>query len=143
MTRYGLQKAMSGYQATNRGGDTFMVFKQVCASYLSVVYIFVIIVVQPSTLCAGSEKALSTSVQAQTGNSKSPCLNTVCRWWFTSLGDVQAIALADLRDQLDLHGISQAQQCLQEKLAGNGSAPVKRLAKADTSFREVLSILQA
>lgn len=44
--------------------------------------------------------------------------------------------MADLRDQLDLHGIGQAQQYLQEKLNGNGSAPVKRLIATDTSFRE-------
>lgn len=44
--------------------------------------------------------------------------------------------LADLRDQLDLHGISQAQQYLQEKLSGNGSAPVKRLISTDPSFKE-------
>lgn len=51
--------------------------------------------------------------------------------------DLQAIVLADLRDQLDLHGISQAQQALQERLNGNGSAPAKRLVSTDTSFREV------
>ena len=28
VTRYGLQRAMSGYQATNRSGDIFNVFKQ-------------------------------------------------------------------------------------------------------------------
>ena len=45
--------------------------------------------------------------------------------------------LADLRDQQDLHGISQAEQYLQERLSGSGSAPVKRLISTDTSFREV------
>ena len=30
VTRYGLQRAMSGLQATNRGGDIFMIFKQAC-----------------------------------------------------------------------------------------------------------------
>ena len=49
---------------------------------------------------------------------------------------MQGMVLADLRDQLDLHGIGQAQQYLQEKLNGNGSAPVKRLIATDTSFRE-------
>ncbi len=28
VTRYGLQRAMSGYQATNRSGDVLMIFKQ-------------------------------------------------------------------------------------------------------------------
>ena len=49
---------------------------------------------------------------------------------------MQGMVLADLRDQLDLHGIGQAQQYLQEKLNGHGSAPVKRLLATDTSFRE-------
>ena len=49
---------------------------------------------------------------------------------------MQGMVLADLRDQLDLHGIGQAQQYLQEGLNGNGSAPVKRLIATDTSFRE-------
>ena len=44
--------------------------------------------------------------------------------------------LADLRDQLDLHGIIQAQQYLQEKLSGNGTAPAKRLISTDPSFKE-------
>ena len=44
--------------------------------------------------------------------------------------------LADLRDQLDLHGIPQAQQHLQERLRGGGSAPVKRLISTDANFKE-------
>ena len=34
VTRYGLQRAMSGLQATNRSGDIFMIFKQACALFV-------------------------------------------------------------------------------------------------------------
>lgn len=60
------------------------------------------------------------------------------RWSLISAIDewVQAMLAADLRDQLDLHGIAQAQQYLQEKLNGSGSALVKRLMSTDPSFKE-------
>ena len=54
---------------------------------------------------------------------------------------MQAMLLADLRDQLDLHGIPQAQQYLQERLSGGGRAPVKRLISTDANFKEARTTL--
>ena len=57
---------------------------------------------------------------------------------------VQAMLLADLRDQLDLHGMPQAQQYLQERLSGGGRAPVKRLVSTDANFKEArMTVLPA
>ena len=47
------------------------------------------------------------------------------------------MVLADLRDQLDVHGLDQAQQYLREKLNGDGNSPARRLLDAMQEFREV------
>lgn len=47
------------------------------------------------------------------------------------------MALADLRDQLDVHGLDQAQQYLREKLNGDGNSPARRLLDTMQEFREV------
>ncbi len=49
----------------------------------------------------------------------------------------QAMMLADLREQLDGHGLAQAQDYLNEKLRGDGSAIAKRLVESDPVFCEV------
>ncbi|BDA46215.1 probable ATP-dependent DNA helicase MPH1 at N-terminal half [Coccomyxa sp. Obi] len=54
----------------------------------------------------------------------------------------QAMVLADLRDQLDVHGLDQAQQYLREKLNGDGNSPARRLLDTMQEFREFQARLE-
>lgn len=50
--------------------------------------------------------------------------------------------LADLREQLDGHGLAQAQAYLNEKLKGDGSIVARRLVESDYMFREACSMTE-
>ncbi len=45
--------------------------------------------------------------------------------------------LADLRDHMDLHGLGQAQEYLNEKLGAENNSPLRRLLDTAQEFREV------
>ena len=48
--------------------------------------------------------------------------------------------LADLRDHMDLHGLGQAQEYLNNKLDTDNNSPLRRLLDAMQEFREVQQI---
>jgi hypothetical protein len=49
----------------------------------------------------------------------------------------QAMLLADLRDHMDLHGLGQAQEYLNNKLDTDNNSPLRRLLDTMQEFREV------
>jgi hypothetical protein len=57
-----------------------------------------------------------------------------------SFCDWQAMMLADIREQLDSHGLRQAQEYLNTKLMGDSGSVAKRLIEIDPQFHEVFAL---